>query len=345
MVRRWPPCTGRGAGARLSTEAPHAPATDEPLLFLDVAGGTGDIAFRISEALRDAAARTGTSAASSKVLVCDINDSMLAVGRERATARGFDARALSLLLAIAAQPPGGGMRGCLSVPSDSCLCPSSTIARWQLVTRRWILYRGTQSTCRCVAGAAGEGVRACLSSHPCVTAPLRLQLEDNSVDAYTIAFGIRNVTRVQVSEGSVGEGYWLTPHDWDDPANLSSRPLPGCSKPCTTHTGCCALGAALCALSSGAQRHGTKRHCSPLTLGPLQPRGGPDAAAAVRPVLAERDPSDGGGRDGGPRLLPGARRGGGTGLHSLPRPPPHTLPRSIWWRAFGGSPTSASLAP
>ena len=44
---------------------------------LDVAGGTGDVAFRV-------AARTGGSAA---VHVCDINEAMLAVGRERAARR------------------------------------------------------------------------------------------------------------------------------------------------------------------------------------------------------------------------------------------------------------------
>ena len=45
---------------------------------VDVAGGTGDIAFRIAEA-----GGPGTT-----VTVCDINPDMLAVGRERARARG-----------------------------------------------------------------------------------------------------------------------------------------------------------------------------------------------------------------------------------------------------------------
>lgn len=49
--------------------------------FVDVAGGTGDIAFRIVEASRRNA--TGT--------VLDINGSMLAVGAERAAKRGLDA--------------------------------------------------------------------------------------------------------------------------------------------------------------------------------------------------------------------------------------------------------------
>lgn len=48
---------------------------------LDVAGGTGDIAFRIVEASNRIAHAT----------VLDINGSMLAVGRERAAKRGLDA--------------------------------------------------------------------------------------------------------------------------------------------------------------------------------------------------------------------------------------------------------------
>jgi demethylmenaquinone methyltransferase/2-methoxy-6-polyprenyl-1,4-benzoquinol methylase len=48
--------------------------------LLDVAGGTGDIAFRVVEA-----GGPGVT-----VTVCDINGDMLAVGRERAVARGLD---------------------------------------------------------------------------------------------------------------------------------------------------------------------------------------------------------------------------------------------------------------
>jgi len=52
---------------------------DTPFALLDVAGGTGDIAFRVIEA-----GGSGTRAT-----VCDINTEMLAVGRERADERGF----------------------------------------------------------------------------------------------------------------------------------------------------------------------------------------------------------------------------------------------------------------
>jgi demethylmenaquinone methyltransferase/2-methoxy-6-polyprenyl-1,4-benzoquinol methylase len=46
--------------------------------YLDVAGGTGDIAFRIAERSPD-----------SRIVVADINSEMLAVGRKRATERGL----------------------------------------------------------------------------------------------------------------------------------------------------------------------------------------------------------------------------------------------------------------
>ena len=51
-----------------------------PFKVLDMAGGTGDIAFRIAE-------RSNRTA---DITVADINSSMLEVGRERARARGLD---------------------------------------------------------------------------------------------------------------------------------------------------------------------------------------------------------------------------------------------------------------
>jgi demethylmenaquinone methyltransferase / 2-methoxy-6-polyprenyl-1,4-benzoquinol methylase len=58
----------------------NPPRDDRPFAVLDVAGGTGDIAFRIVE-------RAGSG---TRVTVCDINSDMLAVGRERASERGLD---------------------------------------------------------------------------------------------------------------------------------------------------------------------------------------------------------------------------------------------------------------
>lgn len=95
--------------------------------IVDVAGGTGDIAFRILDRLGggDAAAAAGGG-----VIVCDLTPAMLRVGRDRAIDRG-------LLAAI-----------------------------------DWV---------------AGDAER--------------LPLADMCMDAYTIAFGLRNVTRIDRALG------------------------------------------------------------------------------------------------------------------------------------------------
>ena len=56
------------------------PARGRPFKHLDVAGGTGDIAFRVAEA----------GGRSTAVTVLDINPAMLEVGRERATRRKLE---------------------------------------------------------------------------------------------------------------------------------------------------------------------------------------------------------------------------------------------------------------
>jgi demethylmenaquinone methyltransferase / 2-methoxy-6-polyprenyl-1,4-benzoquinol methylase len=60
----------------------NPPKSDAPFALLDVAGGTGDIAFRAAKA----------AGGNFRATVCDINPEMLAVGRERATARHLDDR-------------------------------------------------------------------------------------------------------------------------------------------------------------------------------------------------------------------------------------------------------------
>jgi demethylmenaquinone methyltransferase/2-methoxy-6-polyprenyl-1,4-benzoquinol methylase len=64
----------------LMINALNPPRGDKPFALLDVAGGTGDIAFRAARA-----AGPGFQAT-----VCDINSDMLGVGRERAAARHLD---------------------------------------------------------------------------------------------------------------------------------------------------------------------------------------------------------------------------------------------------------------
>jgi demethylmenaquinone methyltransferase / 2-methoxy-6-polyprenyl-1,4-benzoquinol methylase len=58
------------------------PRSDAPFALLDMAGGTGDIAFRAAKA----------AGPGFRATVCDINSDMLEVGRERATARQLDDR-------------------------------------------------------------------------------------------------------------------------------------------------------------------------------------------------------------------------------------------------------------
>jgi demethylmenaquinone methyltransferase / 2-methoxy-6-polyprenyl-1,4-benzoquinol methylase len=66
----------------LMISALNPPRGDAPFALLDMAGGTGDIAFRAAKA-----AGTGFRAT-----VCDINSDMLEVGRNRAAGRELDDR-------------------------------------------------------------------------------------------------------------------------------------------------------------------------------------------------------------------------------------------------------------
>ena len=66
----------------LMINALNPPRSDTPFALLDVAGGTGDIAFRAAKA----------AGAGFHATVCDINSDMLEVGRERAMAQHLDDR-------------------------------------------------------------------------------------------------------------------------------------------------------------------------------------------------------------------------------------------------------------
>jgi len=101
-------------------------------VVLDVAGGTGDVAFRIAVSMARSFVRP---AAAPRIIVSDINAAMLDVGRARAAARGLEAAAAA-----------------------DALAPR----------REWRV-----------------GDAEALDWVP-----------DNSVDLYTIAFGIRNCTHV-----------------------------------------------------------------------------------------------------------------------------------------------------
>ncbi|XP_038978469.1 2-methoxy-6-polyprenyl-1,4-benzoquinol methylase, mitochondrial isoform X1 [Phoenix dactylifera] len=107
---------------------------------LDVAGGTGDVAFRVLESINSVSRRAmqhglAETEEETQIYICDINPNMLNVGKKRAIERGL------------------GENHCL----------------------HWI-----------------EGDAEALS------------FDDGSMDGYTIAFGIRNVTRI---EKALAEAY------------------------------------------------------------------------------------------------------------------------------------------
>ncbi len=58
---------------------PRAKVAGRAMDYLDVAGGTGDIAFRIRNKI----------GAGANITLCDLNDNMLSVGRDRAVDRGW----------------------------------------------------------------------------------------------------------------------------------------------------------------------------------------------------------------------------------------------------------------
>jgi len=66
----------------LMITALNPPRADRPFALLDVAGGTGDIAFRAAKA----------AGGGFRATVCDINSDMLSVGRQRAVTRHLDDR-------------------------------------------------------------------------------------------------------------------------------------------------------------------------------------------------------------------------------------------------------------
>jgi demethylmenaquinone methyltransferase/2-methoxy-6-polyprenyl-1,4-benzoquinol methylase len=72
----------------------NPPRSDAPFALLDLAGGTGDIAFRVAEA----------GGAGTRITVADINADMLDVGRTRALERGLD-QAVSFIEANAEALP------------------------------------------------------------------------------------------------------------------------------------------------------------------------------------------------------------------------------------------------
>ncbi len=78
LHRAWKDVLVTAVNPPLSSRAGKRGA--RPFALLDLAGGTGDVAFRVVEA----------SGPATQVTVADINPAMLQVGRERAAERGLD---------------------------------------------------------------------------------------------------------------------------------------------------------------------------------------------------------------------------------------------------------------
>ena len=148
--------------------------TDKPVRLLDVAGGTGDIAFRLAESIRKSHV---VPPVVPEIVVSDINESMLAVGRDRAVKQGYASGENSTCARCspaAPHPPP-------PTPQARPPCPS-----WLLMHR----------SCRCVPCVRSTRLRP-FCTRACSRVPP--QFESNSFDLYTIAFGIRNVPDIPLA--------------------------------------------------------------------------------------------------------------------------------------------------
>ncbi|KAL8429854.1 hypothetical protein ACSSS7_006302 [Eimeria intestinalis] len=154
-------------------EASRGPsAQPEAFTVLDLAGGTGDIAFRLidralqqhqqqeHQQLQPHAAAEGAKCSGYEVTVCDINADMLRVGMARAEERGLPVRPMCDTM----EPSSGTTSSNSSSSSSSVLLPRpSDFGRVGPLGLRWVR-------------ASGEA----------------LPFVSNTFDVITIAFGLRN---------------------------------------------------------------------------------------------------------------------------------------------------------
>ena len=137
----------------LMINALNPPRSETPFALLDVAGGTGDIAFRAA----------GAAGSGFKATVCDINSDMLAVGRERARAaeacrpgivRRRQCRG-ALLSRTKASTPTPSRSASRNVPriDRACMrrsaCCGRAAASWCLGNSRPSTYRGSTGSTIC----------------------------------------------------------------------------------------------------------------------------------------------------------------------------------------------------
>lgn len=139
----------------------------QPMSILDVAGGTGDIAFRMLDHAEKINADRDTS-----VICADINADMLKEGEKRAVEQGY-------MSSIYSKAP-----------------PSRALAPFRFVSFHTYTTSDRKSTTN---NSTVLVLPADRISFRVENAETLDSVPDNSIDLYTISFGIRNVTRIPLA--------------------------------------------------------------------------------------------------------------------------------------------------
>ena len=229
---------------------------------LDVAGGTGDVAFRVLRGMADdddaaagapdaAGAQPAQESAAGGVTVCDINPAMLEEGRRRAAAEQHGARQAKTECGCAAaqvrQPdsstgaaesPVLARQTAPAMSPGRCSCTAAhsgcPLGRKRRSGTKLRMLFGT----RAAWAARAARPRGSARTHrgwpaACAAARLRwvvgdaerLPLAARSADGYTIAFGIRNVTRI---DAALAEAFRV--RVWPEPQATPPTGLTPCAR-------------------------------------------------------------------------------------------------------------------
>ena len=151
-----------------SSSPPPSPLVASGFDHLDVAGGTGDVAFRVLQRMRE----LGADPSSCSVTVCDINAEMLREGERKARAQGL-------------LNDGEDGRNDHEEETSSSSSSSSSLDRPSSSLRRKNNPDNISRTSIPLSFVLGDAES--------------LPFPEGTFDAYTIAFGIRNVTRIPLA--------------------------------------------------------------------------------------------------------------------------------------------------
>ena len=152
-----------------SPSSPPSPLVASGFDHLDVAGGTGDVAFRVLQRMRE----LGAAPSNCSVTVCDINAEMLREGERKARAQG--------LLNDGGGEDEDGAAAAAAADGDDEASFSSLDRPPSSPSRR----KNRNLTNIPLSFVLGDAER--------------LPFADGAFDSYTIAFGIRNVTRIPLA--------------------------------------------------------------------------------------------------------------------------------------------------